>query len=338
MATRLPRFAPATVLLGWCAALSAPTVTDTAFQAQYDNSAQSYVIMLPDGFRLANPYDVVIILHGHGSGRWQCINADTTGMWTEFRATETVALQRGMIYVSPDYRCCTSWMGPAAEADVVQLIGILKSKYRVSRVFIAGASMGGASALEFTLLHPELVQGMASMNGTANFVEYANFQDAIAASFGGTKAQLPQVYRDRSAEFFPGRFTMPVAFTADSADGTVPPQSVWRLVDSLKALGKQDVLLLARRLGHVTSFSDAKRVLEYVIDQAAQTPVADRAPARPANTSCAPGTSGAESALVVRDLSGRLVLSRAGRLSAGAYVLGLESRRGVARGLAFVVR
>jgi len=32
------------------------------------------------------------------------------------------------------------------------------------------------------------------MNGTANLLEYANFSDAIAASFGGPKTAIPDEY------------------------------------------------------------------------------------------------------------------------------------------------
>jgi len=62
----------------------------------------------------------------------------------------------------------------------------------------------------------------------ANFVEYTGFQDAFAASYGGDKKEKPDEYKKRSAEFFPEKFTMPVAFTASGKDTIVPPQSVLR--------------------------------------------------------------------------------------------------------------
>jgi pimeloyl-ACP methyl ester carboxylesterase len=82
-------------------------------------------------------------------------------------------------------------MGPKAEADVVQIIAEARKRHRVGKVFLVGGSMGGAAVLAFAALHPDLVAGASSQNGTANFLEYANFQDAIQASFGGTKAQVP---------------------------------------------------------------------------------------------------------------------------------------------------
>ena len=81
-------------------------------------------------------------------------------------------------------------MGPKAEADVVQIVATLRAKYRVTRVFICGGLMGGTSAPAFGRLHPELVAGVASMNGTANLLEMRQFQPAISESFG-EKATAP---------------------------------------------------------------------------------------------------------------------------------------------------
>ena len=73
-----------------------------------------------------------------------------------------------MIMVCPDYRAKTSWMGPKAEADVLQIIAELKKQYKIDKVFVCGGSMGGSSALTFTAMHPDLVDGVVSVNGTAN--------------------------------------------------------------------------------------------------------------------------------------------------------------------------
>lgn len=107
-----------------------------------------------------------------------------------------------MIFVSPDYRAKTSWMGPAAEADLLQIQDELNRRYRIRDVVICGGSMGGTAALTFTALHPNGVDAVVALNGTANLLEYPNFTEAIAESFGVTKTDKPDVYRERSAEFF----------------------------------------------------------------------------------------------------------------------------------------
>jgi dipeptidyl aminopeptidase/acylaminoacyl peptidase len=239
-------------------------IKDVAFTATRDGTEQRYVLLLPPGFKPEQAHDLLIALHGHGSDRWQFARDPRP----ECKAARDVAAEHGMIYVSPDYRAKTSWMGPDAEADVVQIIGELKQKYQVSRVFLCGASMGGMASLAFTALHPKLVDGVASMNGVANLVEYAGFSDAIAASYGGSKTAIPDEYKKRSAEFWPERFTMPVAITASGKDDLVPSASVVRLANALKAGGGQVLLIFRPEVGHWTTYDDAKTALEFVVQKA----------------------------------------------------------------------
>jgi predicted esterase len=237
---------------------------DVTFAAACDGTEQRYVLMLPAGFKADQPHDLLIALHGHGSDRWQFI----TSPCGQCRAPRDVATAHNMIYVSPDYRAKTSWMGPKAEADVVQIISDLKRQYRIQRVFFCGGSMGGTSALTFAALHPNLVDGVAAMNGTANHVEYANFQDAIAASFGGSKTAIPREYKKRSAELNSAKLTMPVGLATGGKDTLVPPQSVQRLAEALKKRGRDVLLLHRKEMGHDTSYDDAKAILEFVIQKA----------------------------------------------------------------------
>ena len=243
-------------------------IVEVKFTAKIDKTEQYYVVIYPERYSKGKSYDALIALHGHGSDRWQFAKGDRA----ECKAAREVAAERKMIFVSPDYRAKTSWMGPKAEADVEQIISELKKRNKVGRVFICGASMGGASCLTFTALHPELIDGVASMNGTANHVEYNNFQDAISESFGGSKETIPDEYKKRSAEFCPEKFTMPVGITASGKDGPVPPQSVLRLADKLKAQNSDKVLLVYREeAGHATNLEDAKAILNFVIDKSKPT-------------------------------------------------------------------
>jgi dipeptidyl aminopeptidase/acylaminoacyl peptidase len=128
-----------------------------------------------------------------------------------------------------------------------------------------GGSMGGTAALTFTALHPELIAGVCSLNGTANLLEYEKFQDAIQASFGGTKKQIPEEYKKRSAEFWPEKFTMPVACTTGGKDEVVPPQSVLRLLEQLKKHGRKVLSLHRENGGHSTGYEDTWAALEFII-------------------------------------------------------------------------
>lgn len=235
--------------------------TDSAFVATLDGTTQYYVEVLPSGFDPQQEHHLLIALHGHGSDRHQYV----TEPRGECRAARDAAAAYRLIFVSPDYRAKTSWMGPAAEADVVQIIADLRRKYEVGKVFLVGGSMGGSAALSFAALHPELIAGVSSQNGTANHLEYAQFQDAIQASFGGSKAQIPEEYKKRSAEYWPERLTMPLALTVGGQDTLVPPDSVRRLAVVLRELGRPVLLLDRPEVGHSTDLADTRAALDFVI-------------------------------------------------------------------------
>ena len=241
------------------------TSKDIVFTARVDHSEQRYIEMLPHDFDENKSYDLIIGLHGHGADRWQFAEDKRD----ECRAFRNFAVKHRMIAITPDYRAKTSWMGPKAESDMVQIIGDLKKKYKIRYLFLTGGSMGGASALTFAVLHPEMLDGVTSMNGLANHLEYKNFQDAIAESFGETNSGIQQEKKRRSAEFYPEQLTMPIAFTIGGKDVSVPPDSVLRLVDKLK---KSKVLLIHRpETGHTTSFADAMEALEFMYDSVTST-------------------------------------------------------------------
>lgn len=236
-------------------------IEDVAFKAATDGTEQRYVLLTPPRFDATRPCDILIALHGHGSDRWQFVRDGRD----ECRAARDFAARHGMLFVSPDYRACTSWMGPRAEADVLQIITGLKASRRIARVFVCGGSMGGTSALVLAVRHPELPAGVAAMNGTANLVEYENFQDAIRESYGGTKEEVPGVYRERSAELRPERLTMPVGLTAGGRDASVPPQSVLRLARTLEERVGRIRLVYREDGGHATNYEDATAILDFML-------------------------------------------------------------------------
>lgn len=248
---------------------------DVSFLAELDGTEQRYVVLLPTGFDSDVPHDVMIALHGHGSDRWQFVNDKRP----ECQGARDAALRQNMIFVSPDYRAKTSWMGPAAEADLLQILDELNGRFRIRDVVIAGGSMGGTAALTFAALHPNGVDAVVALNGTANLLEYPNFNEAIAESFGGTKTDRPDVYRERSAEFFPERMTMPVAFTTGGKDTLVPPESTLRLFEKLKQQGSPALSIHKADGGHETDHVDTMATFRFVFDQldaqrAARTPPA----------------------------------------------------------------
>ncbi|MBL9177350.1 MAG: alpha/beta fold hydrolase [Verrucomicrobiaceae bacterium] len=238
-----------------CLAIGAEPA-DIAFKSRLDGSDQRYVELLPPGFDAEKSHDALIALHGHSSDRWQFIK-DQRG---ECRGLRDVAAKHGMIFISPDYRAKTSWMGPKAEVDVVQIITEVRKRHRIGRVFIAGGSMGGTSALIFAALHPELIAGVCSLNGTANMVEFAGFKDVIDASYGSAVER-----RKRSAELHVERLAMPVAITTGGKDAIVPPDSALRLVEKLKKAGREVLGIHRENGGHASTYEDTCAAMEFVL-------------------------------------------------------------------------
>ncbi len=251
------------------ATLGAPT--DMAFTATYDGSTQHYMQLLPTDFNAANQYDVVIALHGSGSDMTQY----ASNTRDECRATRDVAANHDMIMICPDYRGVGSWMNAAAESDVVQIIDDLKSDYHIGNVILTGASMGGASCLTFTALHPDVVNGVCSVNGLGNFVGYTtslpSLIDQIATAFGGYYSQNPSEYVYRSAINYSQSFTMPMAITAGLQDTVVPAPSVLQLfstVQNTNPVNPKTISFVQPNGGHSTDYCDNAVALEYVVQQA----------------------------------------------------------------------
>jgi dipeptidyl aminopeptidase/acylaminoacyl peptidase len=251
-------------ILCLCTVLAGPgEPQDVSFKAKYDHSEQRYVIVLPEGFEPDEPHSLLVALHGHGSDRWQFVKDDRD----ECRAARDAAARIKAIYVSPDYRAKTSWMGPAAEADVLQILGELRKTYRIDKVVISGGSMGGTAALIFAALHPDEVDGVVAMNGMANMLEYDQFQDAISTSYGGSKQEKAAEYRRRSPELHASKLKMPIAVTTGGKDRLVPPDSVLRLVAALKE-AKRPVFSIHRADGgHDTNYADATTGFDFVFER-----------------------------------------------------------------------
>jgi len=252
--------------------LSPPT--EQTFKADFDGSTQKYMQRLPQDFDPKVAHPLLIGLHGHGADRRQ-YTSDPRG---ECGGARDVAAKHGMIFVAPDYRG-PSWMGPAAEADVVQLIRELKKQFKISKVYLTGASMGGTAALIFAALHPELLNGVSSQNGIASLMEYdqaaAGIAPAIKTSYGGradeTLAQYrqraPAEFQKRSAVLHAEEFTMPLAITVGEQDTIVPPQTTIQLAHAVERFNR-NVLLIARpKGGHVTDYADTVAAVEFIVSR-----------------------------------------------------------------------
>jgi pimeloyl-ACP methyl ester carboxylesterase len=204
----------------------------------------------------------MVALHGAGGDGWEYFKHPAP----QCRATRDLAAKHRLLLVGPDYRGPGSWMGPRADEDVAQIIKEVKTRYRIGKVLVVGASMGGTAAFTFTVLHPELVDGVVSQCGLANLREPSPHSGAIATAFGGTVQQKPDEYQKRSAELAPDRISMPIAIWTGGQDTSVPPKSAIRLANVLKSKNPNRVLHLHREnWGHTPSYEDTVTVYEFVL-------------------------------------------------------------------------
>ncbi len=146
-------------------AVVAAEPVDVAFSARLDGSEQRYVIVMPDGAQPTGPVSVLIALHGHGSDRWQFVRHERD----ECRAARDAAAKRRMLFVAPGLSRddvldgAGGGGGPGSDhrgSETPVPDGEARDQRRVD---------GGDVGPDIRR-HPELIDGVVSMNGTANLV------------------------------------------------------------------------------------------------------------------------------------------------------------------------
>lgn len=75
-------------------------------------------------------------------------------------------------------------------------------------------------------------------------------------------------YKKRSAEYWPEKLTMPIAFTVGKQDSVVPPESVIRLARVLQILGRPILLNVDKTGGHETGYKDAYDAMTFMWNNA----------------------------------------------------------------------
>jgi dipeptidyl aminopeptidase/acylaminoacyl peptidase len=180
---------------------------------------------------------LVLYLHGSGSHQDQGMK---TGIYNDLfgRMGQWMSAQRRAVYICPEYRG-NSWMGPAAEADVVEILRLARERYHPARVLLTGGSMGGTSALIFASRHPDLLDGVLALcPATDPAAMYPRFAEQFRIGYGGSPTEKAGVYRDRTSRDHADALTkLPVAIVHGSADTVIPVEHSRVLVERLKARG-----------------------------------------------------------------------------------------------------
>ena len=182
----------------------------------------------------------IVVIHGHGShGDQLYTRMDVREKWLPvFRKTGG-----GIITVNLRDN---AWMGPAAAADMHDLVNYLRISHGMRKTIFCSGSMGGSSNLIYAVLHPEDVNGLVIRGAAPDLALYYQWclnqdmpilheiADAIRTSYGGTPDEKPELYRRHSALANFAKLNMPLFLIHGEADAIMPVSQARQLSEKLK--------------------------------------------------------------------------------------------------------
>jgi len=139
----------------------------------------------------------------------------------------------------------TSYMSPAATADLTDLLAYCKDNLGCERFVLLGGSGGASSAMAYAVLHPEKVHGVMAM-GMCDILQRLDFARksnnqvlqklaaTVFAAYGGSPEEKPELYQARSVLAHIDRLTMPVILTMGEADALIPVAETRKIAAAMK--------------------------------------------------------------------------------------------------------
>lgn len=228
--------------------MTLPLPERLTFNCTADGSRWPYLVQIPQG----EPTALLLNLHGHYSDEWQGMTEEIYG--DAFGRVRRECLARQWVYVCPWYGG-NSWMGPLAEAGMVDLIAALRERWPEVPLYLQGGSMGGSSALVFAVRQPQLLAGVIALCPAADVEQYydwccqraeqnatlENISDAIYTHYAAAGHDFHTELRRRSALRHGERLTMPVYLRHGNADALIPVEWTRQLAEKLRELGRKVV-------------------------------------------------------------------------------------------------
>jgi pimeloyl-ACP methyl ester carboxylesterase len=139
----------------------------------------------------------------------------------------------------------TSYMSPAATADMSDLLDYASEELSCTRFVLLGGSCGASSAVAYALLHPQRVHGVIAM-GMCDILarlDFARRSDnpvlrdlarTVFAAYGATPEEKPGLYQARSILAHPDRMTMPFVLTMGEHDVLIPVAETRRIEAAMR--------------------------------------------------------------------------------------------------------
>lgn len=177
---------------------------------------------MPANYTPDKEYPIIILLYGKDS--------DITShnfLGEEYDLFKSIAQQREYILAVPDYGS-DSWMNKAGEKIVLESIDFIKQKLSIDekRFYLLGVSMGGGSALTFTVKHHEMITAVCDVMGVTDFIRFYNegpYHDSIGGAFGGSPEKKPEFYQEQSSLYHANVLkNIPTLIIHGDKDQTVP--------------------------------------------------------------------------------------------------------------------
>ncbi len=199
-----------------------PETTRITFTSAFDG-AEDWALFLPGDTRR----NTIVYLHGSFSHADQIF---TRSDIREFWLTRILAGRHPLLSVNMRG---TTYMSPAATADLADLLGTCRRQLGCQRFVLLGGSGGASSAMAFAVLHPECLHGVIAM-GMCDLLARLDFArnspnpvlqelaKTVFLAYGGTPEEKPHLYEARSVLAHADRLTMPLVLTMGEKDALIP--------------------------------------------------------------------------------------------------------------------
>lgn len=142
-------------------------LTELAYEAENDGTAQPYYLYLPPDFDPGRRWPLIVFLHGYVP------STTILDPWLPSEEVCRLAGRLGYMLLVPYGRRNTDFQG-VGEVDVLTSLDLVRRDYPVdeARIYISGVSMGGMGAWNLALRHPGLFAAATPMCGHTDMLAW----------------------------------------------------------------------------------------------------------------------------------------------------------------------
>jgi acetyl esterase/lipase len=159
-------------------AAKAGQLSELAYIAENDGSAQPYYLYLPPKYDPAKKWPMIVFLHGYVP------TISVLDPWVPWKTVMDVAGRNGCMLLVPYGRRNTDFQG-VGEVDVLETIRLACRDYPVdeARIYMFGVSMGGMGAWNMALRHPGMFAATTPVCGHTDMLKWRHWETEDVAPF-----------------------------------------------------------------------------------------------------------------------------------------------------------